>query len=406
MGLVSLDLLKPGMVLASELRSRQGRALLPGGAELTEKHIRTLKIWGVNAADIHGEGDEDEKERSLTPEELDTVKPYVQANFRFNNLSAPLVRSMARLNAQRICRANRTLAPFESPPETPSNGRSYDLDPAALAEKNAELASLPEVFHKILEAINDPRTSATYIAELVSKDTNLSARLLRIVNSPFYGFTERVSTLSRALALVGTEKLTQLVLGISAVDAYKDVDPEVLDLYAFWQHSVTCALAASALASEMGLEDEERFFVAGLLHDIGRIAMCKLHPEAARSVTKSLAGARVQPFQMELRCWGFTHARLGGELVRRWNLPDVLRRGVEDHHSPKASGMALEAALIHVADLLAHAMDKRPAPRRPVPRLDQEAWDVLNMPKNVLSRVVTQVDGQLQDIMKVFFNGQ
>ncbi len=395
------------MRLASELRSRQGRALLPQGAELTEKHIRTLKIWGIAAADIEGHGEEeDESARSLTPEEIEAIKPYAKAHFRFNNLGLPPVRNLARLYARRACRANASIPAFKTPGGDRSAPPPMPLDPVELAERNVELVSLPEVFHKILEAINDPLVSATHVAGLVSKDTNLSSRLLRVVNSPYYGFAERVSTLSRALALVGTEKLVQLVIGISAVEAYKDVSCEGFDPYVFWQHSVGCGLAASALAAELGREDEESFFVAGLLHDIGRLALIKLEPGAAEEVLRRVPGASITCAQMELRCWGVTHADLGGEMLRQWNLPEPLRIAVEDHHTPRDSGLGAEASVIHVADVVAHAMDRRLAPVRAVPPLDKGAWASLGLQESVLDRVVTQVDTQFAEIMKVFFHDQ
>jgi putative nucleotidyltransferase with HDIG domain len=280
------------------------------------------------------------------------------------------------------------------------------LDPAALADDSAGLISLPEIFHKILDAINDPRTSSTHLAELVSKDANLSARLLRLVNSPYFGFAEKVATLSRALTLVGTDKLGQLVIGMSAVDAFRDVDTALFDLYGFWQHSVTCALVASALAHELDTDAEETSFVTGLLHDIGRAAVVKLAPEAVLSPASGAGTGGLSPLEAERCRWGTTHAALGGELLRTWHMPESLRLGVADHHAPGAGGLARDAVLVHVADVVAHAMDRRLLPDAPVPALESGAWESLGLTANVIDRVAVQVDGQLQEIMGVFFHGQ
>jgi len=411
-GLVGIDNLSAGMELNSPLRSKQGRQLLPSGVVLTDKHINTLKIWGVIEVDVVGQGDDDNGPKRLEelPEDLvRETKRLTLARFELADSRHPAVRNLAKLHLSRVANAlyfdhnwKRAFAPEEAETGDPSSEKVPALD--AIVREELQLASLPEVFHQIVAAINDPRTSASHIAEVVGMDTSLSAKLLRLVNSPYYGFAETVDTLSRALALVGTDKLVNLALGISAVDAFKDIPADLFDMRAFWEHSVTCGLAASWLAERVEGVGEESSFITGLLHDLGWLIMLKLHPGASREVLRARRADRRPGYLVEREIWGFDHAELGGMVLREWALPPALVQSVMYHHAPHALKYAVGPSLLHVADFAAHALSKRPS-RHPVPPLRAEAWNALGQTHNVFVPMATRIDAQLSEILRVFFDG-
>ena len=412
MGAVGIDNLSPGMELNSSLKSKQGRQLLPAGIVLTNKHINTLKVWGIVEVDVVGEGEDDrvgKKLNELPPELVKRTKKFIQTRFQLTDIRHPAVRNLAKLHLTRVANAlyfeHNWQKAFDRLPdpdmECPGEGKRLTLE--AIINDELELASLPEVFHRIVAAINDPKTSASHIAEVVSMDTSLSAKLLRLVNSPYYGFAEKVDTLSRALALVGTDKLVNLALGISAVNAFKDISVDLFDMRSFWEHSVTCALTASWLAERVPEASEESYFVSGLLHDLGWLIMLKLHPDASSEV---LCKQKIDPrpgYRIEKDIWGFDHAELGGMVLREWGLPPTLVQSVMHHHSPHMVKFDLPASLIHVSDFSAHAISTR-LQRNPVPPLRAEAWTALNQTHNVFGPMATQVDAQLSEILGVFFD--
>ena len=412
MGAVGIENLSPGMELNSPLKSQQGRQLLPAGIVLTDKHINTLKIWGIVEVDIVGEGAEDnagKKLEELPPELVRKTKELTLARFQLTDTRHPAVRNLAKLHLTRVANAlyfeHNWQQAFEKIPapvmDCPGTGKR--VTPEAIVNDELELASLPEVFNRIVAAINDPKTSASHIAEVVSLDASLSAKLLRLVNSPYYGFAEKVDTLTRALALVGTDKLVNLALGISAVNAFKDISVDLFDMRTFWEHSVTCALTASWLAERVKGASEESYFVGGLLHDLGWLVMLKLHPDLSSEV---LCKQKIDPrpgFRVEREIWGFDHAELGGMVLREWGLPATLVQSVMHHHAPNMVKYALPPSLIHVSDFSAHAFSTR-LQRTPVPPLQTEAWAALGLTHNVFAPMATQVDAQLSEILGVFFD--
>lgn len=412
MGTVGIDNLSPGMELNSSLQSKQGRQLLPAGIVLTDKHINTLKVWGIVEVDIVGEGVEDhigKKLEELPPELVKRTKEFIKARFQLADTRHPAVRNLAKLHLTRVANAlyfeHNWQKAFERLPDQdmddPGEGKRVTLD--AILNDELELASLPEVFHQIVAAINDPKTSASHIAEVVSMDASLSAKLLRLVNSPYYGFAEKVDTLSRALALVGTDKLVNLALGISAVNAFKDISTDLFDMRSFWEHSVTCALAASWLAERVPGASEESYFVSGLLHDLGWLVMLKLHPDSSREALYKKKSDPRPGYKIEREVWGFDHAELGGMVLREWGLPPALVQSVMHHHSPHRVKYDLPASIIHVSDFSAHAISTR-LQRTPVPPLRPEAWAALRQTHNVFGPMATQVDAQLSEILGVFFD--
>lgn len=412
MGTVGINDLSSGMELQSPLISKQGRQLLPAGVVLNAKHINTLKVWGIVEADIVGEGESDNTQKKLNelpPDLVAKTKQHTLTIFQLTDTKHPAVRSLAKLSLSRTANAlyftNNWQKAFASPePPVFSPNGSAPPDLTTIIQKDVKLASLPEIFHQIIAAINDPKTSASHIANIVSKDTSLSAKLLRLVNSPYYGFRERIDTLSRALALVGTDKLANLALGITAVNAFKDIDSSLFDMQSFWEHSIRCALAASWLASQIDSDMEESYFISGLLHDFGWLIMLKLYPDACKEVLHAKLTDNRTSYKIEKEMWGFNHAELGGMVLKEWDLPYNLVSGIMHHHSPGMVKYELSPSLIHVSDFAAHALNTRlDVPT--IPPLLSGAWNALGLTHNVFGPMATQVDAQLSEIMQVFFDG-
>ncbi len=412
MGTVGINDLSSGMELQSALVSKQGRQLLPAGVVLNAKHINTFKVWGIVEVDIVGEGAGDDSQKNLNelpPELVAKTKKHTLSIFQWADTKHPAVRSLAKLSLSRTANAlyfsnnwQKAFTPPEPPLFSPNGTKAPNID--TILNKDIKLASLPEIFHQIIEAINDPKTSASHVAEVVSKDTSLSAKMLRLVNSPYYGFSEKVDTLSRALALVGTDKLTNLALGITAMSVFKDIDSSLFDMQSFWAHSIRCALAASWIASQIDNETEESYFISGLLHDIGWLIMLKLYPDACKEVLHAKRTDKRAGHKVEKEIWGFDHAELGGMVLKEWGLPYNLVSGVMHHHSPNIVKYDISPSIIHVSDFAAHAFNQT-LDVPPIPPLYSGAWDALNLTHNVFAPMATHVDVQLSEIMRVFFDG-
>lgn len=416
MGLLPLEDLKAGMVLATDLNSPQGRLILGQGQEITDKILRVCKIWGVTEADVQGASAEEttaEKLKRIDPRILQAAKAIAARQFALANrdheamrelMKIAVLRTVDRLKAQGVEKVVGDFARTRLNVPAREDGAVLPKPPTLreIVEKKNELASLPDIFHQIIEALKNPNSSASYVADVIGKDTSLSAKLLKLVNSSFYAFPSKVDTLSRAVTITGTNQLTNLALGISVINAFKDIPPELIDMASFWRHSVACGILARLLAGQMRQPNEERFFVAGLLHDIGRLVMFKNFPALAKEAIILAAERKILVHQAEVEVWGFSHAKLAGVLLKEWKFPVVLENTILAHHNPTASRTPAEPAILHTADVIAHVLAIGASGTRQVPPLIPEAWDLLGLSKNVLSAIVPQVEQQVDEIMRAF----
>lgn len=416
MALVKVDDLSPGMVLAADLTTPQGRRLLSRGAPLAEAHIRACKIWGVVEADVAGGAARAAAEpQGIAPAEAkDTANRLAQAYFCLNDPRHPIV--MEALKLFRV-RATRMLVrdpahPFAILTRTrgslsPGTDAAPGTEPprpalADIVSAKLSLASTPETFRRVVEAINDPACSSTRMAEVVGLDPALSSRVLRAVNSPYYGFAQKVETLPRAITLVGVGKIKSLAVGITVMSMFEDLDEDLLTMPAFWRHSIACGIVARLLAVQCGEKEEERYFVAGLIHDIGRLLMLKNQGPAARQALALSRAGREPLHVVERKTWDFTHADLAREVLASWHFPDFMIHAVGRHHDPGTGGQTREAAVIHCADFLVHALGIGISGASLVPPLDPGAWNGLKLSHNVLSVLVPQVEAQIEDALRAF----
>lgn len=228
------------------------------------------------------------------------------------------------------------------------------MRPEDLVKGAIRLAALPDVFIRISRMVDDPRSSGNMIARVISEDPALTARLLRIANSPLYGFTARIDTISRAITVIGTRGLRDLVLAYAALDIMGRFRGGLIDIEDYRHRSLLCGLIARLLGVRARLADAESLFVAGLLYDIGQLIIANKLPEMARETLLRAKDSGTPLHLLERGVIGFDHAEVGGELLRQWLLPDALWEAVKCHHAPgEARNAVINAALVHLAAVIA-----------------------------------------------------
>lgn len=238
----------------------------------------------------------------------------------------------------------------------PSDPPAVVISPADLVRGAVRLLSPPEILLRLNTLLEDPECPASALGQVIGRDPVLTARLLRLANSPFYGFPSRIDTVSRAVTVIGMQALRNLVLVTSAVDCLSRLP--VPDMREYWRHSLRAAIAARVLALHCGATEPEALFAAGLLHDIGQQIIAAKLPEIAREVEIRAGDTGTAVDEVERAVLGFDHAAVGAELLRSWRLPPTLCEPVAFHHRPlEAEDTQLPAAIIHAADILAHEME-------------------------------------------------
>ena len=413
MDTIPLSELKLGMVLARPARDRNGRLLVAEGLTVTEDHLRVLKSWGVTEVAVEGDDSEAVEEEPLPAEALRLSGRYVKIQYRRTDFSDELTREMMRLSSRRLARRiteNEQLGEVlrevldqnvePEPCEVPE--RTSSLDPYRVVGDNTELATLPTVFAQLVDSINDPRSSAATIARVVSQDTSLSARLLKIVNSPFYGFPQKIDTISRAVTILGSRQLTMLAMGIAAIDIFKDIPDDICDMESFWQHCIAVGVIARLLASHCNIPNTERLFVAGLLHDIGHLLLYKHIPEEAKQAVLLARCKEEVLFWAERKVLGFDHAKLGGILLKQWKLPPTLEASVAHHHDPSKAMDPKEPSLVCLANSMAYGLDLGSAGEQLVPPPCEDILKNTGLSLSALDSVVGQVDLHYDELTQMF----
>ena len=158
-------------------------------------------------------------------------------------------------------------------------------------------------------------------------------------------------TVSRAVTVIGLRELRGLVLAASAVEAFSKIPNDILNMVKFWRHSVYCGVIAQLLADKCHVLHSERLFVAGLLHDIGKLILCHRLPNEMREVANRLKHEDRPDYEIEREIFGFDHTEVGGELLKVWQMPKTLAEAVRYHHYPNEANEAImDVCLIHIAN--------------------------------------------------------
>ncbi|WP_172597577.1 HDOD domain-containing protein [Sulfuriflexus mobilis] len=263
--------------------------------------------------------------------------------------------------------------------------------------------SLPESVARVNEIMNAPDSSAADIGEVIRQDPVLTARLLKIANSPFYGFPSRIDSIPRAITIIGMNELRDLLLATSAIQVFSAFTNELVSMETFWRHSLRCAVIARLLAAHLHEANVERYFTAGLLHDIGYLLIYRELPElASQTLTHSTQNREIVHI-VEQEIIGFDHAAVGGELLRQWNLPSALSEAVEFHHTPRfAKQHPKEAAIIHIANYLANTMLARVGGDiEETEALEVTALQTVGLTPNILQTVLKQAEACFNETLEI-----
>ena len=276
------------------------------------------------------------------------------------------------------------------------------MDIRKLIEQSPQISSLPTIFYQINEAVEDPECSFIEIGEIISGDPSLAARLLRIVNSSFFGFPSKIETISHAVTIVGMAQLHDLALATTVVNQFKGISKEAMNMEKFWLHSVATGLAARIIAVYRREPNADRFYLMGMLHDLGRLVLFLNIPDQMEKVMDSYEKGGTL-YEVENEIIGADHAAVVGMLLEIWKLPEMLQEAVAYHHTPSQSPHFPSAAsIVHVADVVAHGMELGTCGERYVPPLNAKAWEMLDLPINLLSSIVEQVDRQASEAVEMF----
>ncbi len=217
------------------------------------------------------------------------------------------------------------------------------------------LPTLPIIVSRVLEVADDSGSSANELADIVSRDMSVSAKVLNLANSAFYGFSRRITTIPQAVVVLGFDTVRSLALSVSVFETLKQSEGDVsFDREAFWIHSIGCGTAARLIAKGLRFRDTGTFFVAGLLHDLGKVILDTYFNELYQEVVEEMVEEERSALDAETDILDIDHAEVGGWLAARWKFPEVLVAPIANHHNPMAAEDALfkETLIVHLANIV------------------------------------------------------
>lgn len=235
------------------------------------------------------------------------------------------------------------------------------------------LPALPVVVRELLASFTKEDFDVGHIARQIAQDQALSARVLRVANSSFYGLQSRVATIHEAVVVLGFRAMRSMVLAVSMNNALHVDQCRGFDLPGYRRHSVATSMAAFYLADMAGC-NRDLAFTAGLLHDLGQLALAANFPGEYAEALDYRAHHDCFITLAERDVLGLDHAEVGGLLAEAWHFPEVLRQALADHHEPAAATANSLANLMHVADVTAHALGLAQSAQEMVMPLDRTAW--------------------------------
>lgn len=269
-----------------------------------------------------------------------------------------------------------------------------------LVQSCVSFFTLSELYSHVRDVVDNSDATTEDLANVLKLDPVISARLLRIANSPPYGAPKQVDTISRTVNLIGVQAVRDLVTATTIGRTFSGMPPQFMDAARFWRKSLFCALVAERMATSCGVDNSERCFVEGLLRDIGHFVLYQTVPQRAQSALIEAGYLEVSLAEVEQSNIGCDFAEVGAELIRSWEMPVRLEQAIRCQLSPKDAGeFALHASIVHLAGVVVDHEELESSRRPAVLPFSPHAVMATGFVLTDLPTLLTDVRAQLRDTL-------
>lgn len=275
------------------------------------------------------------------------------------------------------------------------------LDRDMVMTQLKQLPALPGVVSELISSFADEDVDIARIAQLIGRDQGLTARVLRVANSSFYGLQSKVGTINEALVVLGFRAVRSMALATGVSGVFHPEKCPGFELPGYLRHSIGVGLTARALAAQTG-HNPDLAFVGGVLHDIGQLVLASGFPTQYAEALRYRQQHDCYLVVAERDILGFDHAEVGGMLSDAWRFPASLHEAVAGHHAPSESVANSLADLIHVADAIAHGLGLARGNDEMVIPLDRTAWTRLNLDSEKLQQILTVIAAEMDETFQAF----
>lgn len=273
-----------------------------------------------------------------------------------------------------------------------------------LVQSCTSVFTLPEIYFRVRDVVDDPHSTMDDLANVLKLDPAISARLLRIVNSPRYGLPKQIDTITRTVNLLGVQAVTDLVTATTIGRTFAGMPIQLMDVSTFWRKSVLCALLAGKIAKSCGLHDSERFFIEGLLRDIGHLVLYQTVPQRAQSALVEAAYLDNSLAEVEQSNIGCDFTEVGAELIKFWGMPAQIEQAIRHQLTPNEAGeFSLHACIVHLAGVVVDNEELEPNRRRAALPFHSHAVTNTQFNPANLPTLLMDAHAQLQDTLSLLY---
>ena len=288
--------------------------------------------------------------------------------------------------------------------EMPHVVSSTHTTPEELISQTTELVSLPDIYVRIKAVIYDPNSTMTDVADVLSHDPAICARMLKVANSAFFGAPSRVETVKAAIRLLGTQQVHDLVLAATITKTFPDIPGNLISMEDFWINSLRCGLLARLLAEQCNSRDGERFFLASLLHDMGHLIMYQTVPEESQEALITARQDNKPLYMVERDIVGCDYGQVGSQLMQNWNFPENWVQAVRYQNEPAdVQDFSFEASIMHLSVRMKDMDSAAEAPVRDLTMIDPIAWEATGLSEDMVEPLLVEADEQLESAVETFF---
>jgi len=242
-----------------------------------------------------------------------------------------------------------------------------------------DLPTIPIVATKVLQLLDDPDVSTEEIADLMLTDQVMTARVMKLINSPVYKPAQEITSLKRALVYLGLRHVRELALTTSVINAF-DGTSGALELNSFWEHSFGVGMVSKIIAKKIGYQDLEKAYISGIIHDLGEVFLSNFLRDPFLEVLEYIKTHPVKLVDAEAEILGTTHCEIGLSMARKWNFPDAYCDVIACHHNPgEATVDPILCSIVNLADLFCTVRGLNYGGREWISfnLCDEEAWTIL-----------------------------
>jgi len=259
-----------------------------------------------------------------------------------------------------------------------------------------DLPALPRVAAELATLTDDPDTACEQLAEIVVREPVLAGRMLRLVNSAYFGLSQEVTDIRHAVFLLGARRVRTVALTAAVISAFRGSKAAGFDLDRFWRHSISVAAVCATLARRCGTFEAETAFSLGLLHDLGKLLLVRYRPEDAERVIENAGRSHLSFYECERRAVPVTHPETGAWLAERWGLPAVLIGGLATHHDPPDGDLQPIDAALRFADYLCVIKGITTSGSCGEADLPPEAWHALGLNSSDLPALIDVINTEIK----------